>query len=58
MLAAHVPDALARVETLRGAWAEVSAALDRVDAQKAEALRTISSADRELTHPQDRRSSS
>jgi uncharacterized protein YaaN involved in tellurite resistance len=50
MLAAHVPDALARVETLRGAWAEVSAALDRVDAQKAEALRTISSADRELTH--------
>jgi len=50
MLAAHVPDALARVETLRGAWADVSAALDRVDAQKAEALRTISSADRELTH--------
>jgi uncharacterized protein YaaN involved in tellurite resistance len=50
MLAAHVPDALARVEALRGAWADVSAALDRVDAQKAEALRTISSADRELTH--------
>ncbi len=50
MLAAHVPDALSRVETLRGAWAEVSAALDRVDAQKAEALRTISSADRELTY--------
>jgi uncharacterized protein YaaN involved in tellurite resistance len=47
---ARLPDSRARVGMLQQAWAEVSAALDRVDAQKAEALRTISSADRELTH--------
>jgi len=47
---AQLPDSRARVGMLQQAWAEVSAALDRVDAQKAEALRTISSADRELTH--------
>ena len=38
-----------RVEMLRQAWGEVYAALDRVDAQKAQVLRTISEADRELT---------
>jgi uncharacterized protein YaaN involved in tellurite resistance len=47
---ARLPDSRARVGMLQQAWAEVSAALDRVDAQKAEALRTISSADRKLTH--------
>jgi uncharacterized protein YaaN involved in tellurite resistance len=47
---ARLPDSRARVGMLQQAWAEVSAALNRVDAQKAEALRTISSADRELTH--------
>ena len=38
-----------RVEMLRDAWGQVYAALDRVDAQKAQVLRTISEADRELT---------
>ncbi|HEY5486775.1 MAG TPA: toxic anion resistance protein [Candidatus Limnocylindrales bacterium] len=47
---AQLPDSRARVGMLQQAWAEVSAALDRVDAHKAEALRTISSTDRELTH--------
>jgi uncharacterized protein YaaN involved in tellurite resistance len=50
-LEARLPDSRTRVGMLQQAWAEVSAALDRVDAQKAEALRTISSADRELTRP-------
>jgi len=36
---------------LKQAWAQVYAALDRVDAQKAQVLRTISEADRELTRP-------
>jgi hypothetical protein len=36
---------------LREAWSEVYAALDRVDAQKAQVLRTISEADRALTRP-------
>lgn len=40
-----------RIEVLRRAWAEVYAALDRVDAQKAEVLRTISQADREIARP-------
>jgi uncharacterized protein YaaN involved in tellurite resistance len=40
-----------RVAMLRDAWSEVYAALDRVDAQKARVLRTISEADRELTRP-------
>jgi uncharacterized protein YaaN involved in tellurite resistance len=40
-----------RVAVLRDAWSEVYAALDRVDAQKAQVLRTISQADRELTRP-------
>jgi hypothetical protein len=40
-----------RVAMLREAWAEVYAALDRVDAQKARVIRTISEADRELTRP-------
>jgi hypothetical protein len=38
-----------RVAVLRDAWSEVYAALDRVDQQKAQVLRTISRADRELT---------
>jgi uncharacterized protein YaaN involved in tellurite resistance len=40
-----------RVAMLREAWGEVYAALDRVDTQKAQVLRTISEADRELTKP-------
>ena len=40
-----------RVAVLREAWGEVYAALDRVDAQKAQVLRTISEADRALTRP-------
>ena len=40
-----------RVAMLRQAWSEVNAALDRVDARKAEVLRTIAEADRELTRP-------
>jgi uncharacterized protein YaaN involved in tellurite resistance len=40
-----------RVAMLKGAWDEVHAALDRVDAQRAEVLRSISAADRELTRP-------
>jgi uncharacterized protein YaaN involved in tellurite resistance len=40
-----------RVALLRDAWSEVYAALDRVDAQKAQVMRTISQADRELTRP-------
>ena len=39
------------VALLRQAWSDVYAALDRVEAQKAQALRTISDADRELTRP-------
>jgi uncharacterized protein YaaN involved in tellurite resistance len=38
-----------RVAVLKAAWDDVYAALDRVDAQKARVLRTISDADRELT---------
>jgi uncharacterized protein YaaN involved in tellurite resistance len=48
---ARLPDTRSQVGMLQQAWAAVSTALDRVDAQKAEALRTISSADRELTGP-------
>lgn len=40
-----------RVAVLRDAWAEVYAALDRVEARKAQVLRTIAQADRELTKP-------
>jgi uncharacterized protein YaaN involved in tellurite resistance len=40
-----------RVAMLRQAWSEVNAALDRVDARKAEVLRTMAEADRELTRP-------
>jgi uncharacterized protein YaaN involved in tellurite resistance len=39
------------VALLRQAWSDVYAALDRVEAQKVQALRTISDADRELTRP-------
>jgi uncharacterized protein YaaN involved in tellurite resistance len=42
-----------QAEMLKEAWDEVYTALDRVDAQKARVLRTISQADRELTHRQD-----
>jgi uncharacterized protein YaaN involved in tellurite resistance len=38
-----------RVATLKAAWDEVHAALDRVEAQKARVRQTIASADRELT---------
>jgi uncharacterized protein YaaN involved in tellurite resistance len=38
-------------EELSSAWSEMRAALDRVDEQKARALRSISSADLELTRP-------
>jgi uncharacterized protein YaaN involved in tellurite resistance len=40
-----------RVAMLKQAWSDVYAALDRVDEQKAQALRTIADADRELTRP-------
>ena len=40
-----------RVAELKQAWGDVYAALDRVDARKAQALRTIAEADRELTKP-------
>ena len=40
-----------RVAMLREAWSEVYAALDRVDAKKAQVRRTISEADRTLTRP-------
>lgn len=50
-LEARVSGPLGRVAMLRQAWGEVYAALDRVDAQKAQVLRTISDADRELTRP-------
>jgi uncharacterized protein YaaN involved in tellurite resistance len=50
-LEAGVSGSEGRVAMLRQAWAEVNAALDRVDAQKAQVLRTISEADRELTRP-------
>ncbi len=51
---ARLPDAGAPVAILQQAWGDVYAALDRVDANKAEALRTISSADRELTRGEGR----
>jgi uncharacterized protein YaaN involved in tellurite resistance len=41
-------------EALAAAWSEMRAALDRVEDQKARALRSISSADRELTRPKPR----
>jgi uncharacterized protein YaaN involved in tellurite resistance len=40
-----------QTEALRVAWSDMRAALDEVDARKAAALRSISSADRELTRP-------
>jgi hypothetical protein len=39
------------VAALKLAWSDVQAALDRVDARKAQAVRTIAEADRELTLP-------
>jgi uncharacterized protein YaaN involved in tellurite resistance len=50
-LEAEVSGPEGRVAMLRQAWGEVYAALDRVDAQKAQVLRTISEADRALTRP-------
>ena len=38
-------------EALRVAWSDMRAALDEVDSRKAAALRSISSADRQLTRP-------
>jgi uncharacterized protein YaaN involved in tellurite resistance len=43
-----------KAEVLKQAWKEVHAALDRVDAQKAQVVRTIAQADRELTRPKPR----
>jgi uncharacterized protein YaaN involved in tellurite resistance len=43
-----------KAEVLKQAWGEVYAALDRVDAQKAQVVRTIAQADRELTRPKPR----
>jgi uncharacterized protein YaaN involved in tellurite resistance len=40
-----------RVAVLREAWSEVYAALDRVENHKAQVLRAIAQADRELTRP-------
>jgi len=48
-LAAGVSGPGGRMALLRAAWSEVNAALDRVDAQKAQMLQTIASDDRELT---------
>jgi len=48
-LEAEVAGPGGRIDEFKRAWAEVRASLDRVDAQKAEVLRSISSADRELT---------
>jgi len=50
-LEAEVAGPGGRIDEFKQAWTEVRASLDRVDAQKAEVLRSISSADRELTHP-------
>jgi uncharacterized protein YaaN involved in tellurite resistance len=41
-----------RMTMLQRAWDEVFAALDRLDAQKEQGLRTISTADRERALPQ------
>jgi uncharacterized protein YaaN involved in tellurite resistance len=48
-LEAGLTDPGARVAVLKAAWDDVRAAVDRVDAQKALVLKTISAADRELT---------
>ena len=40
-----------QTEALRVAWSDMRAALDEVDARKAAALRSISSADRQLSRP-------
>ncbi len=40
-----------QTELLKSAWEEMRAALDRVEEQKVRALRSISTADRELTRP-------
>jgi uncharacterized protein YaaN involved in tellurite resistance len=50
-LEAGTTDPAGGAAVLRQAWGDVYAALDRVEAQKAQVLRTISQADRELTKP-------
>jgi uncharacterized protein YaaN involved in tellurite resistance len=50
-LEAGTTDPAGGAAVLRQAWGDVYAALDRVEAQKAQVLRTISQADRELTRP-------
>jgi uncharacterized protein YaaN involved in tellurite resistance len=50
-LEAGTMDPVGGAAVLRQAWGDVYAALDRVEAQKAQVLRTISQADRELTRP-------
>jgi uncharacterized protein YaaN involved in tellurite resistance len=41
----------AQTDALASAWSEMRAALDQVEARKVQALRSITSADRELTRP-------
>jgi uncharacterized protein YaaN involved in tellurite resistance len=41
----------AQTEAIAAAWSEMRAALDQVEARKVQALRSITSADRELTRP-------
>lgn len=50
-LKAGTTDPAGGAAVLKQAWGQVYAALDRVDAQKAQVLRTISEADRKLTRP-------
>jgi uncharacterized protein YaaN involved in tellurite resistance len=50
-LEAGTTDPAGGAAVLKQAWGDVYAALDRVDAQKAQVMRTISQADRELTRP-------
>jgi len=53
-LEAGTTDPAGGAAVLRQAWGDVYAALDRVEAQKTQVLRTISQADRELTKPKPR----
>jgi len=50
-LEAEVSGPGGRIAEFKQAWGEVRASLDRVEAQKADVLKSISRADRELTHP-------
>jgi len=50
-LEAGIAARIDQAELLKSAWEEMRAALDRVEEQKARALRSISTADRKLTRP-------